>query len=91
MLAVCSKNDPDIASHAVDEHPEMILRRKDFACFAANWPRLGITRRPSMISRKTPYLAVFMPPSPPESAHFFAQNENAYGHARGLLVLEVEA
>ena len=37
VLAVCSKNDPDIASHAVDEHPEMILRRKDFACFAANW------------------------------------------------------
>jgi FkbH-like protein len=37
VLAVCSKNDPDIASRAVDEHPEMILRRKDFACFAANW------------------------------------------------------
>ncbi len=37
VLAVCSKNDPDIASQAVDEHPEMILRRTDFACFAANW------------------------------------------------------
>jgi FkbH-like protein len=37
VLAVCSKNDPDIASRAVDEHSEMILRRKDFACFAANW------------------------------------------------------
>jgi FkbH-like protein len=37
VLAVCSKNDPDIAAQAVDEHPEMLLRRKDFACFAANW------------------------------------------------------
>jgi len=37
VLAVCSKNDPDIASRAVEEHPEMILRLKDFACFAANW------------------------------------------------------
>ncbi len=37
VLAVCSKNDPDIASSAVEEHPEMILRLKDFACFAANW------------------------------------------------------
>jgi FkbH-like protein len=37
VLAVCSKNDPDIASRAVQEHPEMILRMKDFACFAANW------------------------------------------------------
>jgi FkbH-like protein len=37
VLAVCSKNDPDIAGRAVDEHPEMILRRKDFACFTANW------------------------------------------------------
>src|SRR6266404_6765595 len=37
VLAVCSKNDPDIAGRAVDEHPEMILRRRDFACFVANW------------------------------------------------------
>jgi FkbH-like protein len=37
VLAVCSKNDPDIASRAVEEHPEMILRLKDFACFTANW------------------------------------------------------
>ena len=37
VLAVCSKNDPDIASRALEEHPEMVLRLKDFACFAANW------------------------------------------------------
>ncbi len=37
VLAVCSKNDPDIARRAVEEHPEMILRASDFACFAANW------------------------------------------------------
>ncbi len=37
ILAVCSKNDAEIALRAVEEHPEMILRKKDFACFVANW------------------------------------------------------
>ncbi len=37
ILAVCSKNDEANAFDAFDRHPEMILRRADIACFAANW------------------------------------------------------
>ncbi|HRO13381.1 MAG TPA: HAD-IIIC family phosphatase, partial [Amaricoccus sp.] len=36
VLAVCSKNDPRIAEVAFD-HPEMLLKRTDFAAFVANW------------------------------------------------------
>ena len=37
ILAVCSKNDPDIAASAFDQHPEMALRKSDIAAFVANW------------------------------------------------------
>lgn len=37
VLAVCSKNDPAVAERAFSEHPEMVLRRSDIACFVANW------------------------------------------------------
>jgi FkbH-like protein len=37
VLAVCSKNDPDVALRPFREHPEMVLREKDVACFVANW------------------------------------------------------
>ncbi len=37
ILAVCSKNDVKIAEAAVRDHPEMALRRSDFAAFQANW------------------------------------------------------
>jgi FkbH-like protein len=37
LLAVCSKNDHDVASEAVNNHPEMVLRMEDFAAFRANW------------------------------------------------------
>lgn len=37
ILAVCSKNDAANALEAFERHPEMILRRKDIACFVANW------------------------------------------------------
>lgn len=37
VLAICSKNDPRIAEMAFSDHPEMVLRRQDFACFMANW------------------------------------------------------
>lgn len=37
ILAVCSKNDLANASAVFDRHPEMVLRRKDIACFIANW------------------------------------------------------
>jgi FkbH-like protein len=37
ILAVCSKNDVKIAEAAFRDHPEMALRRSDFAAFQANW------------------------------------------------------
>jgi len=37
ILAVCSKNDATIAETAFRDHPEMLLRRGDFAAFVANW------------------------------------------------------
>jgi FkbH-like protein len=37
ILAVCSKNDEANALAPFEKHPDMILRRKDIACFVANW------------------------------------------------------
>ncbi|HKW36641.1 MAG TPA: HAD-IIIC family phosphatase [Burkholderiales bacterium] len=37
ILAVCSKNDPAVAEAALRDHPEMALKRSDFAAFIANW------------------------------------------------------
>lgn len=36
ILAVCSKNDPDVAEAAFN-HTEMALQRSDIAAFVANW------------------------------------------------------
>jgi len=37
ILGVCSKNDEGVALAAFENHPEMLLRRSDIACFVANW------------------------------------------------------
>lgn len=37
ILAVCSKNDHQTALDAINNHPEMLIRSKDIACFVANW------------------------------------------------------
>lgn len=37
ILAVCSKNDLDTAESVFFEHPDMQLKRSDFAAFFANW------------------------------------------------------
>lgn len=37
ILAVCSKNDMDIAKEAFNKNPYMILKLEDFVCFYANW------------------------------------------------------
>jgi FkbH-like protein len=37
ILAVCSKNDEANALLPFEQHPEMVLRRGDIACFVANW------------------------------------------------------
>ncbi len=36
-LAVCSKNDDAVARLVFEQHPEMVLRLSDVACFVANW------------------------------------------------------
>lgn len=37
ILAVCSKNNEDIAKEPFEKHPEMVLRLDDIAMFVANW------------------------------------------------------
>lgn len=37
ILAICSKNDADVARGAFAEHPDMVLRLDDIAVFQANW------------------------------------------------------
>ena len=37
ILAVCSKNDEANALLPFAQHPEMVLKRSDIACFVANW------------------------------------------------------
>jgi FkbH-like protein len=37
ILAVCSKNEEGNAREAFEQHPEMLLTRKDIACFVVNW------------------------------------------------------
>ncbi len=37
ILAVCSKNDPNIAREGFLKHPDSILKLEDFAVFIANW------------------------------------------------------
>ena len=37
LLAVCSKNNEEVARRAFAEHPAMVLRESDIACFVANF------------------------------------------------------
>lgn len=37
ILAIVSKNTESVAFEGIDQHPEMILRRKDFAGWKINW------------------------------------------------------
>jgi FkbH-like protein len=37
ILAVCSKNDENVAKKPFHDHPDMILRLEDIAVFVANW------------------------------------------------------
>ncbi|MEO5366379.1 MAG: HAD-IIIC family phosphatase [Magnetococcus sp. WYHC-3] len=37
LLALVSRNEEAVALHAVDHHPEMLLRRQDFAAWRINW------------------------------------------------------
>jgi FkbH-like protein len=37
ILAVCSKNNEQIAREVFEQHPDMLLKLDDIACFVANW------------------------------------------------------
>jgi len=37
LLAVCSKNDEDLAREPFEKREDMVLRLSDFCCFIANW------------------------------------------------------
>lgn len=37
VLGICSKNDESVAMEAIDQHPDMVLRRDDFAGWRINW------------------------------------------------------
>jgi FkbH-like protein len=37
LLAICSKNNMNDAMEVLDEHPQMLLRPKDFAAIRINW------------------------------------------------------
>jgi len=37
VLAICSKNNEKIALTAINKHPEMVLRKKDFVSIKINW------------------------------------------------------
>jgi FkbH-like protein len=37
LLAICSKNNPEDAMEALENHPGMLLRPKDFAAVRINW------------------------------------------------------
>lgn len=37
ILAVCSKNDLNKALEPFNNHPDMLLKKEDIACFIANW------------------------------------------------------
>lgn len=37
ILAVCSKNNEDVAKEPFEKHPEMVLRLDDISVFIANW------------------------------------------------------
>ncbi len=37
ILAICSKNDEELALSTIDEHPAMLLRKSDFVAWRINW------------------------------------------------------
>lgn len=37
ILAICSKNDEDQALKTIENHPDMVLRKEDFAAWRINW------------------------------------------------------
>jgi FkbH-like protein len=69
LLGVASKNDEAVALEAIDTHPEMVLRRDDFAGWVITWDDKGSTvRRLCEQLRIAPADAVFIDDNPAERA-----------------------
>ena len=45
ILAICSKNDAELAEAVFRDHPEMILKRSDISAFIANWEDKAVNLR----------------------------------------------
>lgn len=37
IIALCSKNDPEVVQEVLDQHPDMLIRRDDIAAQRINW------------------------------------------------------
>ncbi|MBC2580265.1 HAD family hydrolase [Clostridium sp. DJ247] len=37
LLAICSKNNSEDVDEVLKKHPDMVLKKEDFACIKANW------------------------------------------------------
>jgi FkbH-like protein len=67
ILAVCSKNEMDVAESAFREHPEMALKRSDIAAFVANWEdKAGNIRRIAQLLNIGSDSMVFVDDNPAE-------------------------
>lgn len=70
VLTACSKNEDSIAREPFRQHPDMLLKEKDFSVFQANW-----TDKPSNIKAIAEKLSlgldalVFVDDNPVERAH----------------------
>ena len=74
LLAIASKNDERVALHALESHPDMVLRPGDFAARLINWePKaLNLERIAALLNIGLDSL-VFIDDNPVERAHVRAQ------------------
>lgn len=67
ILAVCSKNELDVAESAFRDHPEMVLKRGEIAAFVANWDdKAGNIRRIAQLLNIGSDSLVFVDDNPAE-------------------------
>lgn len=74
LLAIASKNDEKTALHAIDSHPDMVLRAADFAAHFINWdPKPTNLRRIAEVLNIGLDALVFIDDNPVERAHVRAE------------------
>jgi FkbH-like protein len=98
ILAVCSKNDEANALAPFEQHPDMVLKRSDIACFVANWEdkatNIGLDSlvfvddnpfERNLVRRELPMVAV---PEIPEEPALVAQCIADAGYFEALALTE---